>query len=129
MKVATKHHYKISSRELAKWLIEKGEECWWSVDGETFLMGHLSFPCPGPDLADELAKIDRDLLLQDKDDSNQAKGQAIRAEDLERLADKDDTGNRSFLLSWTDSPPEDLGWLLTEDKEAAQSSSSAACES
>ncbi|MCG3147736.1 MAG: hypothetical protein PCFJNLEI_01177 [Verrucomicrobiae bacterium] len=124
MSIQNRAHYKLATAELAKWLETQGDDCWWSVDGDPLLTGLVSFPSPSSELAEALRQINIPLLLQDKNDAAQATGQQITASDLNRLAETDDVGNRSFLLGWENSPADDLGWLLVEDRESARSSSS-----
>jgi hypothetical protein len=57
-------HYAISSAELGAWIAEQGTDRWWNVDGDPLLTGSLSFPCPGDELAEELRRIDRLLLVR-----------------------------------------------------------------
>ncbi len=104
-------HYEISSSELAAWLDKQGDDRCWYIDGDPLLGGRLSFPCPGDELATELRKINRQLLVQAKEDDAAAKGQAIDAVKLDSAVARfrDD---RVLYLCWTGSPHE---WLLVED--------------
>lgn len=128
MSVRQRPHYTLTTAELAKWLDKQGDTCWWSVDGDPLLTGLVSFPSPSGELAEALRQLKTPLFLQDKNDDAQATGQQITASDLDRLAETDAEGNRSFLLAWNESSADDLGWLLVEDRETAQSSSSSAAE-
>src|SRR5207249_8593119 len=62
-----------------------GADRWWNVDGDPLLTGRMTFPCPGDELATELRKIDRPLLVQAKKDDVDAKGQAISKDKLNEL--------------------------------------------
>jgi len=124
MSIRQRAHYRLTTSELAQWLDQQGDDCWWSIDGDPLLTGLVSLPCPSGELAEALRQIRIPLLLQDKDNNSQAAGQSVLAEDLDRLAVTDNQGNRSFLLGWAHAPASDLGWLLVEDRETAQSSSS-----
>src|SRR3954468_24859301 len=75
-------HYEIPSPELAIWLEQQGEDRWWNVDGDPLLTGRLTFPCPADELAAELRRIGRPLLVQAKQDDVDAKGQVIDASRL-----------------------------------------------
>ena len=61
-------HYEVAAGELAAWLEQQGEDRWWTVDGDPLLTGRLAFPCPADELAPELRKIGRPLLVQAKKD-------------------------------------------------------------
>jgi hypothetical protein len=117
-------HYEISSSELAAWLEKQGEDRYWYVDGDPLLTGRLSFPCPGDELATELRKINRQLLVQAKEDDAGARGQVIDVVKLDSAVAKFRenhrlTGptprwaeDRVLYLCWSGSPHE---WLLVED--------------
>ena len=120
-------HYEILSSELAKWLEERAPDSWWNVDGDPLLTGRLSIPCPTDELASELRKINRPMLVAAKDDPD-AKGQAIDATKLDALTrlagNPNSTGSlplwvndRFFDLSWKGSPQV---WLLIEDSDSAR---------
>lgn len=112
-------HYVVSSRILADWLDSQDDESWWSIDGDHYLSGLLSFPCPSDELSPVLREMNKDLLIQDLKNRRSAKGQRIGTSDLDKLCVKDQLGNREFLCQWADAPPADLGWILAEDTEAA----------
>ena len=128
MSIRQRAHYRLATSELAKWLEQQSDKCWWSVDGDPLLTGLVSFPCPSSELAEAVRHIDIPLLLQDKSDNPQAAGRQITAGDLSRLADTDEQGNRSFLFGWENALADDLGWLLVEDRETAESMSSESSE-
>jgi hypothetical protein len=124
-------HYVISSSELGAWIAEQGTDRWWYVDGDPLLTGRLSFPCPGDELAEDLRKLDRPLLVQAKKDDTAAKGQAIKKGKLDELVSRfadnlhvTETGkmpawaeDRFLYLCWKGSPQE---WLLAEDSETTE---------
>jgi hypothetical protein len=125
-------HYEIASTELAAWLEEQGKNRWWNVDGDPLLTGRLPFPCPAIDLANELRKINRPLLVQAKEDDNDAKGQLVGKDKLNELVGHFTEGLRLFgpeeempprgedrllYLRWKGSPED---WLLEEDFEATE---------
>ena len=125
--IQTGRHYEILSSELAKWLEERAPDSWWNVDGDPLLTGRLSIPCPTDELAAELRKINRPMLVVAKDDPG-AKGQAIDASKLGALTryagDLNSPGSmlswvndRLFDLSWKGSPQV---WLLIEDSDSAR---------
>jgi hypothetical protein len=121
-------HYSIASSELAAWLESQGAERWWNVDGDPLLTGRLSFPCPADELAAELRRINRILLVQDRRKNPSGQGQQITASDLDalvtRFGDNVETkgaklswvNDRLFFLCWKDRGEE---WLLVEDEETS----------
>jgi hypothetical protein len=120
MSIKESPHFELPSLELARWLEEQGPDRWWTVDGDPLLGGYIFLPCPGNELAVALRKLDRPLLLADKDEKPEAHGQIVRAEDLDRLADplrhwsseEGEVVDRAFYLSWKGS---DIDWMLVED--------------
>ena len=129
MRLKKKPHYKLHCRELARWLEQQGDDCWWSVDGDPLLMGRVSFPCPSGELADVLKRYDKQLLVQDK--SARAQGQVITFEQLGALASRAGRyRDRTFTFEWEQHPKylsASLGggiageWYLIEDHETAKS--------
>jgi hypothetical protein len=119
-------HFEISSTELAAWLEQQGVDRWWNVDGDPLLAGRLSFPCPADELAAELTKINRPLLVEVKGNDVGAKGQRIGKEKLDEFVGRfaDDirgvpgeempawSADRFLYLSWKD---RHYDWFLTED--------------
>jgi hypothetical protein len=124
-------HYTIASSELASWLEMQGTDRWWSVDGDPLLTGRLSLPCPADELAEELRRINRALLVQDRRKNPSGHGETITAQDLDmlatRLGDSLPTNgtepawanDRVFFLCWADRGDE---WMLVEDEETTESS-------
>jgi hypothetical protein len=124
-------HYEILSSELATWLLEQGEDRWWNVDGDPLLTGRLTFPCPASELAEELRKINRPLLVQAKKDDIEAKGQRVGKDKLNDLVSHFAEnmkvfgtgemppwgGDRLLYLRWKGAPDE---WLLAEDSETTE---------
>jgi hypothetical protein len=129
-------HYELPAKELAAWLEEQGKDHWWNVDGDPLLTGRMTFPCPAGELAAELRKIDRPLLVQANEDDVDAQGQPISKEKLsdlvghfaDGLSDEDDGqippwgGDRLFYLCWKGKLHE---WLLEEDSEATEQAKAA----
>ncbi len=62
-------HYQIEPSKLADWLESQGTDIWWSVDGDRFLTGRISFPCPADELASLLRQVNRPLLVRDLSNS------------------------------------------------------------
>jgi len=113
MNVKQKAHYTLPAAALAAW-IESQPDRWWFVDGDPRLTSTLDFPCPSDELAPAIRKIEKDLLLLDKNAASTAHGQVIGAEKLNELADVSNWRHRkTFLLCWADS---DVDWLLVEDE-------------
>ncbi|QEH36062.1 hypothetical protein OJF2_46200 [Aquisphaera giovannonii] len=132
MSLRHERHYKIAASELASWIESQGTDLWWNVDGDPLLTGQLSLPCPGDELAEELRRIDRPLLVQDRRAAAQGGGEEISARELNdlvtRLGDNlhvrqgakrppwaDD---RLFFLCWEGRADE---WMLSEDRETTES--------
>jgi hypothetical protein len=105
-------HYEILSSDLAAWIEQLGEDRWWNVDGDPLLTGRMPFPCPADELAAELRRIARPLLVQAKSEDADAKGQPTSKEKLDALVDRSLGGARLLYLCWEDSP---FDWLLSED--------------
>ncbi|MCI0464135.1 MAG: hypothetical protein L0Z62_44950 [Gemmataceae bacterium] len=124
-------HYEILSSELAAWLEEQGPDRWWNVDGDPLLAGRRPFPCPASELAAELRRIGRPLLVQAKKDDANAKGQRIGKEKLNDLVEPFAENlhapgpgqlppwgsDRFFYLRWKGSSED---WLLVEDSETTE---------
>ena len=129
MSVRDRPHYKIAAGELADWLERQGADRWWNIDGDPVLTGRLSLPCPVDELAPELRRVDRALLVLDNTTDSKAHGESIAATDLDRLARElgKDLGlgstieawsdDRFFVLAWDGS---DYDWLLLEDHESTK---------
>jgi hypothetical protein len=122
MSIQDEPHFELPASALANWIERQGVDRWWSVDGEPFLTRLMPFPCPGDELAAELRRIDRPLLVFDKSRNPEARGQVIGEDKLDELVDRlgDDvtTANRLLYLSWKGS---DEPWLLVEDRETTES--------
>jgi hypothetical protein len=113
MSVRQKPHYTLSATTLAEWL-ESQPDKWWSVDGDPLLTSTVDFPCPSDELASEIRRVGKNLLLQDKNPGSQAHGEEIAGAQLDQLADTSGRRRRKiFRLSWADS---DVDWLLLEDE-------------
>jgi hypothetical protein len=124
-------HYRIAAPELAKWLEGLGTDRWWNVDGDPLLTGRLSFPCPADELAAELRRINRTLLVEDRRDAASGRGEQVDARELDGLATRlgDNVqgsgksapwaNDRLLFLCWEDRGDE---WLLVEDEETTERS-------
>ena len=131
MSIRTEPHFKIPSPALADWLERQGVDRWWNVDGDPLLTGRLSFPCPADELAAELRRLNRTLLVQDRSKSPSGRGQAITAQELDTLVTRlgDNVAvngarpgwvnDRLFSLCWEDRGDD---WLLVEDEETTERS-------
>jgi len=108
MSLKEKPHYTLSAAALADW-IESQPDKWWGVDGEDYLMSVVDFPCPGDELAPEIRRVGKDLLVYDKTPGSQAHGERIGADRLAGLADFTKRKHQMFfVLTWTDSDEESL---------------------
>ena len=118
-------HVSIRSDELADWLASR-PDIWWFIDGDPVLGHRLYTPAPGDELAEEVRKIGKRLLIFDRTEGSTAHGEPISVDRLEGLADRDNNhNNRIFLCCWEDSTDE---WLLWEDKLEAELFGKAAVE-
>jgi hypothetical protein len=128
--VADGPHFELPSAELAKWLEQQPADRWWTVDGDPLLTGRLSFPCPGDELATELRKINKPLLVSAKEEMTDAHGQLIQAEKLDDLVELapyrlGDLSNlelkyyRWLSFCWKGS---EIDWELVEDLETSEES-------
>ncbi len=113
MSVKEKPHYTIPPAVLAQWL-ESQPDRWWFVDGDPLLTSVLDFPCPSDELAPMIRKIDKPLLLLDKNAVSTAHGEEIGSEKLDALSDTNNRRRqRTWRLSWQGS---EVDWLLIEDQ-------------
>jgi hypothetical protein len=121
--IASGPHYELPSSELAAWLEMQGKDRWWNVDGDPLLTGHLEFPCPADELADELRRLNRPLLVQVK--MPEAKGQRIDRNQIDGVVSRFHenihtngrecppwASDRFLYLGWKGSGNE---WILAED--------------
>ena len=81
MSLKSKPHYTLPAEALADW-VESQPDRWWAVDGDPYLMSVVDFPCPGDELAPEIRRVGKDLLVWDKAPNSQAQ----RREDWGRQA-------------------------------------------
>ena len=63
MSIRDEPFYTLPAGELAAWIEQQGGDTWWNVDGDSILTGKLSLPSPGDELAEEIRRINRLLLL------------------------------------------------------------------
>jgi hypothetical protein len=113
MTMKQKPYYTLAANTLAEWL-ENQPDKWWSVDGDPVLTSSVDFPCPSDELAPMVLRVGKNLLLQEKNPTSQAHGEAITADKLDELAEISNRKHkRIFRLSWEGS---DVDWLLLEDE-------------
>jgi hypothetical protein len=131
MSIRDEPHYEVPSADLASWIERQGDR-WWNIDGDRILTGRLSFPCPGDELAGELRRLNRSLLVQDRRPQPEGKGEVIGADRLDELATtlgdsihivRDGVKptwaqDRLFFLSWKGRDDE---WMLVEDSQTTES--------
>ena len=128
MSTPVEPHFQVPSSDLAAWIEKQGKETWWNVDGDTRLTDRLTFPCPGDELADELRRIDRSLMVFDPKERSAADGALIGEDDIDGLVDRLGNyqkyegkkpawaDNRVLYCQWTDGNEE---WMLSEDRETS----------
>ena len=118
VRVHEQPHFRISVENLAAWLEGQGEEPWWTVDGDTYLMSRLEFPAPSDELAGELRQIGRGLLIADPNAN--ASGEELTPEEVDGAVEADEWGNRMLTLTWENG---DSDWQLVEEEELTSESS------
>jgi hypothetical protein len=112
-----KYQYVISSEELARWL-EGQPGSWWLVDGDPVLTSRIGFPCPSDELAEELRRIGKNVIIYTDKAVGVDDGRQIDSRVLPRLADTNNRYHEQNLLArWQTS---DIEWFLSEDKSAAE---------
>lgn len=133
MPIAHSSPAEISSIELAMWIEGQGEDIWWNVDGDPLLTGQISFPCPANELANELRRLNRPLLVHSRSKAAIPEGTVIDHIQLERFVSRLGDNiqlkggrpawmhDRVIPLSWKNDP-ERVEWLLIEDDETSESS-------
>jgi hypothetical protein len=130
MSIREEPHFKITAADLAAWIEQQGVDRWWSVDGDPLLTGLVPFPASGGELAEGLRKFNRVLLVWDKHQRPDSRGQRIGPSDLDglvnRLGDDIPPGpdrplwceNRILNFCWEG---KDIDWDLIEDLETTES--------
>ena len=122
----------VSAAELANWVEQQGTDRWWTVDGDPVLMGRLSLPCPGDELANELRVVNIPLVVFSE--TNEAvSNETLDARQLDAfvriwgvvpstgVSESRQNGARMLVLAWQRTP--DSEWLLLEDLETTASES------
>lgn len=104
-------HYLVQAGQLASWVEDQGQEIWWRVDGDPLLNRRVMFPCPPEELARELRKVNRPLLVADPNGAG--RGEEVAAADLSRLLEREELGVPVLYLSWLGDSND---WLLIEDE-------------
>ena len=104
----------------------------WRINGNGRLTGtgRIFSPCTGDELAAELRRVNRPLLVRDQSDNPLARGQLLDRTRLDELARRREdlfptsdgrkfpwSDNRWFLVSWDDL---DFEWMLVEDLETTE---------
>ncbi|MDB5305840.1 MAG: hypothetical protein JWO38_42 [Gemmataceae bacterium] len=131
MSIQDQPHYELPSTELAMWVERRGPNQWWMVDGDRYLGGRVPGPCRADELAAVLRRVNRVLLVADRQNRPDATGQPITADQIDsvvyRLADimglapgqpEPPWANDLCLrLCWKGEPDE---WLLMEDSVATE---------
>lgn len=117
MELLQRRSTEISAKELAGWIDEQGGSTYWTVDGDPLLAGRLSLPCPGDELASELRKINKPLLVFDPPGLSHPSAAPPKLDDL---VEREELGTRVLQFQWKGS---DSIWLLIEDEETSESAS------
>ena len=116
VRIAESPHYLVQAFNLASWIEDQGDETWWRVDGDPLLMSRVAFPCPADELASELRRIDKPLLVADPNDAGT--GEELVPDELSRLVESEEFGVPALYLSWRDGSTD---WLLIEDEPMSDS--------
>ena len=126
MSIGDEPHFTITAADLATWIEQQGADRWWTVDGDPLLTGRIFVPAPGDELAADLRKINRVLLVRDKHERPDSRGQRIGPSDLDGLVERVGDGvpprpdwplildNRILTFCWEG---KDIDWDLIEDLE------------
>jgi len=122
MSIRQAPHFRLQPQVLANWLDRQDSLSWWSVDGDPILTERLHFPCPGDELAAELRKILRPLLVLAPGNEQIPPQRELEERELDQLSKVDDLRDRALQLCWEDADPE-IDWVLSEDVEIGQRSS------
>ena len=85
MSIRDEPHFTITAADLATWIEQQGADRWWTVDGDPLLTGRIPYPAPGDEVAEDLRKINRVLLVRDKHERADSRGQRIGPSDLDGL--------------------------------------------
>ncbi len=121
-----KHPISIPSRKLAEWL-DGQPGSWWNVDGDPLLTSEVDFPCPNEELAEALRRHNNDITIFASKSAKSNVGADMDSLDLDDLTDTEDPRQeKTFLAAWKGS---DIKWLLSEDKEMAETARHTATES
>src|SRR5437867_4842130 len=117
MPVCNEFEYPLPVAEIVNWLRRQPPDTWWNVDGDSVLASRLDFPCPWDELADELERINRPLVLNTHKPNPH--GRPVSAENLDsfverthRSEDGYHDSDRLLYLRWRDSREE---WALVEE--------------
>ena len=108
----------LSSRELASWLDRQADTSWWGVHGDPFLASRLTFPCSSNELADEIRRSTRGLVVYDPSGGELPAGGTATADNLDAFVEHAELGTRVLQLAWKES---NGYWLLVEDEETSES--------
>jgi hypothetical protein len=103
-------HLDLDASELAGWLAKHGGDRLWTVDGDPRIMGTVSLPCSGRELAATLNQLGGRLRV-----FAPAGAQASSPDELEKLAELE-YGELVFEVAWLreDGTPEQR-WMLAQD--------------
>lgn len=119
MSIREHTYYQVTSDTLSRWLENQSDHSMWSVDGDPILTGLMNFPCLASDLANEIQRLNKSLLVYaDSPLPNHDLGQGLSVDDLDCIAIREE-GNRVFQFCWEQGSPE-IDWLMIEDQESGQ---------
>ncbi len=111
VRVEERPHYLVQPEALASWIDDRGQNTWWSVDGDPLLMRRLDFPCPPDEISKVIRDINQPLLVADP--SEFGSGEELLSQELARLALSDGSGEMKFFMSWQNGEND---WLLSENE-------------
>jgi hypothetical protein len=124
MSIQNEPHYTIATADVAAWLERQGDDLWWTIDLDRFLIGRRRLPCTSSELAALFRPLERIVLVLDPHKNPDAHGQRIGPAELDGLVSRfnDDVPpevdlgpagrDRYFYCAW---PGSDDEWMLTED--------------
>jgi hypothetical protein len=121
----TEHpHAEVPASVLADWVEQQGLDRWWFVDDDPLLCDLMWLPGPGDELAKQLRRVGRPLLVGLPVGPAEVREPVRTAEELapwvqrsRRYAYPKLYSERLLHLKWKDRPEE---WLLVEDSPTAE---------
>lgn len=113
-KVVARETLDVDASDLARWLLSRGEDRLWTVDGEPLLAGILSLPCTARELAEGL-----DQHRQGRLRLFAPMGSAPDSPQIDKYVDQEG-GTHSFEVAWLLDGVAGQRWVIAEDELAEE---------